>query len=150
MKTDRFTPSGGNQVFEDYGDNPNSLYLEAHGFVPYSNPFNCEKLPNPAVTDERTLEVLKSLNVVGQGETLDTAGKGVDMACVSEKAEMQAGTKVYAFYAIVGLGEDPKRFEYCYNNREHRKRGGEACVKYSGVGKVVRGLAKKQAGEKLR
>lgn len=30
---DRDTPKG-SQMFEDYGDNPNALYLDHHGFVP--------------------------------------------------------------------------------------------------------------------
>uniref|UniRef100_A0A7S2WNH5 Rubisco LSMT substrate-binding domain-containing protein n=1 Tax=Rhizochromulina marina TaxID=1034831 RepID=A0A7S2WNH5_9STRA len=38
--SDRATSSGG-QVFEDYGDNSNSLYLDHHGFVPSENPFDC-------------------------------------------------------------------------------------------------------------
>jgi hypothetical protein len=31
-------------VFEDYGDNPSSLYLDHHGFVPFENPFDCVNL----------------------------------------------------------------------------------------------------------
>ncbi len=33
-----------NKVFEDYGDNPSSLYLDHHGFVPDYNPFDCASL----------------------------------------------------------------------------------------------------------
>lgn len=36
----------GNQIFEDYGDVDNSLYLEAHGFVPDENPFHCAVIPS--------------------------------------------------------------------------------------------------------
>jgi len=32
------------QIFEDYGPVDNSLFLEAHGFVPYENPNNCAKI----------------------------------------------------------------------------------------------------------
>jgi len=35
----------GDQIFEDYGDIDNSLYLEAHGFVPNENPFHCAMIP---------------------------------------------------------------------------------------------------------
>ena len=35
------------QVFEDYGDNPNSVYLQHHGFVPDHNPFDCVRMPLP-------------------------------------------------------------------------------------------------------
>ena len=35
---------GGEQIYEDYGDTDNSLFLEAHGFVPDHNPFHCAML----------------------------------------------------------------------------------------------------------
>ena len=37
----------GEQVFEDYGDNPNLVYLIHHGFLPAENPFDCVHLPLP-------------------------------------------------------------------------------------------------------
>eukprot|EP00939_MAST-03C_sp_MAST-3C-sp1_P000883 g883.t1 len=37
---DRSTPAGG-QMFEDYGDNSNRVYLQHHGFVPPINPSDC-------------------------------------------------------------------------------------------------------------
>lgn len=44
MKADRAT-NAGDQVFEDYGDNSNALYLDHHGFVPHApNPFDCVSL----------------------------------------------------------------------------------------------------------
>ena len=39
----RFRPN--EQIFEDYGDVDNSLYLEAHGFVPDENPHHCAMIP---------------------------------------------------------------------------------------------------------
>jgi histone-lysine N-methyltransferase SETD3 len=36
--------SNGHQVLEDYGDNPNQIYLQYHGFVPNENPFNCIRI----------------------------------------------------------------------------------------------------------
>ena len=33
------------QIFEDYGPVDSSLFLEAHGFVPYKNPNNCATIP---------------------------------------------------------------------------------------------------------
>ena len=35
----------GHQIFEDYGDVDNSLYLEAFGFVPHYNPFHFASIP---------------------------------------------------------------------------------------------------------
>jgi len=43
-------------VFEDYGDNPSSLYLDHHGFVPRENPHACApvRLVDPATDDPAT------------------------------------------------------------------------------------------------
>jgi len=40
VKCDRHVEEG-EQIYEDYGDTDNSLFLEAHGFVPDENPFHC-------------------------------------------------------------------------------------------------------------
>jgi histone-lysine N-methyltransferase SETD3 len=37
------------EVFEDYGDNPNNVYLQHHGFVPENNPFDCIRMPLPVL-----------------------------------------------------------------------------------------------------
>eukprot|EP00736_Rhodelphis_marinus_P007322 Rmarinus@m.22557 len=44
LLADRDIPKG-SQVFEDYGDNDNRVYLEFLGFVPESNPFACAHVP---------------------------------------------------------------------------------------------------------
>mmetsp|Transcript_703 Transcript_703/g.894 ORF Transcript_703/g.894 Transcript_703/m.894 type:complete len:972 (+) Transcript_703:13-2928(+) len=48
----------GQQVFEDYGDNPSSLYLDHHGFVPHTNPFDCVSmdLPTPTSITDQTIK----------------------------------------------------------------------------------------------
>lgn len=33
------------QLFEDYGDNDNTIYTLYHGFAPLNNPFNCVQVP---------------------------------------------------------------------------------------------------------
>ena len=45
----------GDQFLEDYGDNPNTVYLEYHGFVPSENPFDCISLTDylaPRINDD--------------------------------------------------------------------------------------------------
>lgn len=55
VKADRdVAPS--HQVFEDYGDNENSIYLHHHGFVPDVNPFDCAKLDLPLPNLENASE----------------------------------------------------------------------------------------------
>ena len=48
VRADRATAAGG-QVFEDYGDNPSTVYLEHHGFVAQDNQFDCTQLQLPPV-----------------------------------------------------------------------------------------------------
>jgi len=43
---DRFAPNG-EQLFEDYGDNSNEIYMMYHGFVAQNNPFSCWQFPLP-------------------------------------------------------------------------------------------------------
>lgn len=59
----------GKQIFEDYGDIDNSLYLEAHGFVPNENPFHCAMIPvklipspkDVSITSRKAMVALKLL-----------------------------------------------------------------------------------------
>lgn len=76
ITADRNTDAG-QQLMEDYGDNPNSIYLEFHGFVPHvDNPFNCVKLdlaPVDNVGDEavvmRKIKLLRSLQQWSSSKT---------------------------------------------------------------------------------
>lgn len=54
----------GDQLFEDYGDNSNAIYLEHHGFVPERNPFDCVILDLPILTRAH-VEYLKALGETG-------------------------------------------------------------------------------------
>ena len=57
---DRSTAAG-KQVFEDYGDNPNLVYLIHHGFLPAENPFDCVYLPMPVLRGEANAELKRRL-----------------------------------------------------------------------------------------
>lgn len=46
---DRSQHAGG-QVFEDYGDNDDAIYLQYHGFVTRDNPFRCAAVTAPAIS----------------------------------------------------------------------------------------------------
>lgn len=49
--------SAGEQLFEDYGDNGNELYLNHHGFVAANNPFDCVRLQLPPILPRHVLQV---------------------------------------------------------------------------------------------
>lgn len=50
---DRDVPKG-SQVFEDYGDNNDDLYLKYHGFVANNNPFTCVNLETAEFVEIKT------------------------------------------------------------------------------------------------
>lgn len=41
----------GEQLFEDYGDNSDTIYLQYHGFVAVGNPFRCVEIVAPSLSD---------------------------------------------------------------------------------------------------
>lgn len=48
----------GEQIFEDYGDIDNSLYLEAHGFVPNENPFHCAMVSSKLIPSPKDIPMI--------------------------------------------------------------------------------------------
>ncbi len=48
----------GEQIFEDYGDIDNSLYLEAHGFVPNENPFHCAMVSSKLIPSPKDIPII--------------------------------------------------------------------------------------------
>ncbi|GMH80612.1 hypothetical protein TL16_g08620 [Triparma laevis f. inornata] len=143
VKSDRDFGSG-QQVFEDYGDNPNSLYLEAHGFVPFSNPFDCAELPNPVITDEKVLNVMKKLKIV-EGEQ-----NYCPPVCVKADGEVETNTRSYAYYAVAALGKFPTKLKYCEVNMDDPAYAGSACIRWGGSGKAVNELISVAANEGIK
>jgi hypothetical protein len=79
------------QLFEDYGDNTNSLYIDHHGFVPDVNPFDCINIPfhqppggegssrDAAKAKAARLQVLQRLGVPANSvQCLRNVTKGAD------------------------------------------------------------------------
>lgn len=57
----------GQQLFEDYGDNSDKIYLQYHGFVPENNPFRCIPLStispfHPSISEKKK-QLLNSLQL---------------------------------------------------------------------------------------
>ena len=64
--------ASGDQLFEDYGDNPTQVYIEYHGFVPEEeNPFDCTVIRFPTLNHDsnvlanRRIELLTAIDVLG-------------------------------------------------------------------------------------
>ncbi|KAG5176902.1 hypothetical protein JKP88DRAFT_202661 [Tribonema minus] len=100
---DRDTPAG-SQVFEDYGDNPNVIYLLYHGFVPAQrNPFDCVSMelrrPTAHASDNRNLEQLRHqlLNKLRLSSS--------PTLCVTADAASWANARVWHALAVVSMDE---------------------------------------------
>ena len=118
-----------NQIFEDYGDNGNALYLEAHGFVPFENPFNCADLSLPISGSKEISKIVKELQIMPRGQSVITA-------CLKPGERIEGNTRSYAYLAVLDLGEE--------QNARQRKRCLDAitagdrsviadeCVRYDG------------------
>lgn len=85
LGTERFdivadrSAKAGQQLFEDYGDNTNELYVNHHGFVAANNPFDCVSIRLPPIRprsgqlgrDKRRLLEAMRVNI----NTLDTCSR---------------------------------------------------------------------------
>ena len=104
------------QIFEDYGDNPNYLYLEAHGFVPSHNPFNCADLNNPPVSDLDVIDTMRQLRIVDDNDYSPPA-------CIDANGVIPPYTRAYAYYAMLALEDSPESFAYCQDRIKVRSAG---------------------------
>ena len=56
---DRDCPAG-EQLYEDYGDNPNDIYAQYHAFVAHDNPFDCISVTLPGLEEGRSGKLTKA------------------------------------------------------------------------------------------
>ena len=56
---DRDCPAG-EQLYEDYGDNPNDIYAQYHAFVAPDNPFDCISVTLPGLEEGRSSKLTKA------------------------------------------------------------------------------------------
>mmetsp|Transcript_21116 Transcript_21116/g.44014 ORF Transcript_21116/g.44014 Transcript_21116/m.44014 type:complete len:898 (+) Transcript_21116:1-2694(+) len=141
VKADQSVPPS-SQIFEDYGDNPNSLYLEAHGFVPFANPFNCADLLNPPVDDQEVMDIMKALHIVSDDGWSPEA-------CVDKNGDILPNTRSYAYYAVAALKGRTEEMRYCKDNIGDRMNVGKACIRWAGSVEAVRELVKSAAASTL-
>jgi hypothetical protein len=85
----------GQQIFEDYGDNFDTIYATHHGFVPDVNPFRCVKVVSPPLTSvsNETLPFLKSLRFNG------APGRCVD-------SSFDIGQAMTVYFTAISFDED--------------------------------------------
>ena len=110
VRTDRST-SKGQQIFEDYGANDNSLYLEMFGFVPQDNPFNCAMLDLKRPYSIATLKLLKQLKLIDYDVVNDRI-LSMPNACVMIDGNLTF-KQVLPFFAVVALSHDPIQEQRC-------------------------------------
>jgi len=132
------------QIFEDYGDVDNSLYLEAHGFVPEENPHHCamissQYLPvDPHVFSDELWNVFVMLDIVPPLSTSDH-NLYIPAVCVrSDRTLNDDGAVAYLKLAAL-LSSDTEQQMKCINSldTEDIEFIRLQCLGYAGNGKVL-------------
>ena len=85
------------QLFEDYGDNSDRIYLQYHGFMPENNPFRCVQISahpmdHPSISP-RKQELLKQFRF-----------KKAPSRCVDETGDL--GQPLIAYLSLLALNEE--------------------------------------------
>uniref|UniRef100_A0A7S2L968 SET domain-containing protein n=1 Tax=Leptocylindrus danicus TaxID=163516 RepID=A0A7S2L968_9STRA len=108
VMADRMTLKG-EQVFEDYGDVDNTLYLEAFGFIPHENPFNCAVLNTEMAYSDKTMYLLRRLQLIQKSED---GGLSFPEPCVLRDGTL-AHSSFRPFFSVIGLSDDEAMQQTC-------------------------------------
>lgn len=96
---DRDTANG-MQLFEDYGDNTDDIYLKYHGFVAEGNPFRCIRL------DSSVLSSSAYTYVNGKSDLLrELEFKKAPRKCMDQTGALSKGLEVYLTVLAFNDGE---------------------------------------------
>lgn len=106
----------GEQLFEDYGDNTDRIYLQYHGFVADKNPFRCITVSPPAATDMGSSTTKQFLQTLPFKQTptacIDSSGASLrsprtDIAWCLNLSELgQLGQPMEVYFAAMALSAE--------------------------------------------
>lgn len=144
----------GNQIFEDYGETDNSLFLEAFGFVPHANPSHCaiippEIIPQPSSLPVELVDVLTEQGILinrSPGNTPSASDAGT--LCISSDGVV-ADERMRTYLAATQLDEKEGQQQKCIDACRRRKEMeliSRQCTVYPGhkeaVGNLIHNLAR--------
>ena len=123
VRADRLVKFG-HQIFEDYGELDNSLYLEAHGFVPEENPYHCatiqgQYLPSIGNLSDSLIQILIRLRVLPQSTSTGTGRQFHNVSpppsiCVREDGSiLDERAKVYLKVAALDVMGNDHLLQMC-------------------------------------
>jgi hypothetical protein len=128
----------GDQIFEDYGSLDNSLFLEAHGFVPSENPFHC------AIIESRYLLEFSNVSVGLIDILLDLrmipSRTAFPDVCITAEGHIE-DTRLVNLLRILSLGLDDEKLDICTKTKSPKD-----CVHYDSALENVSRLMEKLAG----
>jgi len=140
------------QIFEDYGHVDNSLYLEAHGFVPAHNPHHCAVISpthypvRPQHIDDNVWNAAVKMGIVPPPSATTTQPREVPILCVMSDGSLNdsraaAYLRLAALFDVKGKGPDnPLQQRRCVDS----VRTGDVelitlqCVRYGKHGEALR------------
>eukprot|EP00562_Extubocellulus_spinifer_P001529 CAMPEP_0178473268 /NCGR_PEP_ID=MMETSP0696-20121128/1998_1 /TAXON_ID=265572 /ORGANISM="Extubocellulus spinifer, Strain CCMP396" /LENGTH=553 /DNA_ID=CAMNT_0020100483 /DNA_START=34 /DNA_END=1695 /DNA_ORIENTATION=+ len=144
----------GNQIFEDYGETDNSLFLEAFGFVPNANPSHCavippEIIPQPSSLPVELLDVLIEQGIViSSSPDHPPSASDAGTLCISAEGVV-TDERMRTYLATTQLDEKEGQKQKCINACRRRKETElitRQCTAYPGhreaVETLIRNLAR--------
>lgn len=144
----------GHQIFEDYGDLDNSLYLEAFGFVPHHNPFHCASIPAKYLPTPHELaskgaglgKIMVRLGIVPPSP--NAWDMYVPDICVKADGSVDDDENGYAmkYLTLAALSESQTSLKRCSNS--NTSEGSELnCFHYPGKNRLIKGFITKLAND---
>jgi len=147
VRADRDVYSG-QQIFEDYGDLDNSLYLEAHGFVPDYNPFHCASIDGgkylfDEIREAGLVDIMIRMGMLPPSDGTNMREYVPDL-CIKQDGSVD-NLHAIKYLTISALSREPKKLKRCVNAQTKASAELE-CLHYLGKTaswkKLVRQLAR--------
>lgn len=128
----------GDQIFEDYGALDNSLFLEAHGFVPSENPFHCAIIESRYLFEFSTVSV--GLTDILLGFRMIPSRTTFPDVCITAEGHIE-DTRLVNLLRILSLGLDKEKLDVCTKTKSSKD-----CIHYDTASENVSRLIQKLAG----
>lgn len=138
--------NAGTQITEDYGNVDNSLFLEAHGFVPHQNPSHCAMIPLQFFPyfhslSEETRRILTQLKIINAPNSPPPSS-----ICVNSKGKIM-DKRAESYCSLLGIDDDKEMLSKCasVSDSDDMELIQMNCIRYEGHKKRIFNIVQKAA-----